>query len=138
MTKACVIRRDAQTITLRVPIKIRKRGHRKQIITPSGGDAFFPSRGTVDGTILKALARAHRWKKLLETGKHASIADLARAEKINESYLCRILRLTLIAPDIVEEIMDGRQSQMLQVGDLLGQWPVDWGEQRERITAQYC
>ncbi len=66
---------------------------------------------------------------MLEDGTHATIDDLARAEKINQSYVCRVLRLTLLAPHIVEAILDGRQWLELQMNKLLKAFPVEWGEQ---------
>ena len=84
--------------------------------------------------MVKAIARAHRWKRLMESGRFASVTELAEAEKINQSYLCRVLRLTLLAPDIVEAILDGRQPAGLQLNALLGQIPTEWTEQR-RILA---
>jgi hypothetical protein len=85
----------------------------------------------VDSTLVKALARAHRWKSLLETGEHASVTELARSEKMNISYLSRILRLTLLAPDIVEAVLDGRQSATLQLESMLKPFPVEWESQRK-------
>ena len=79
---------------------------------------------------MKALARAHRWKRLLESGRYGSLAELAAAEKIDRSYLCRVLRLTLLAPEIVEAILDGRLSPELTMGRLFRPFPVQWEEQR--------
>ena len=60
--------------------------------------------------MVKALARAFRWRKMLDKGVHATLEDLARAKGVGASYVSRVLRLTLLAPDIVEAILDGRQS----------------------------
>jgi hypothetical protein len=86
--------------------------------------------------MVKALARAHRWKRLMESGRFASVTELAEAEKINQSYLCRVLRLTLLAPDIVEAILDGRQPASLQLDALLKPFPTEWMAQRELILDQ--
>ena len=123
---------DCKTIIVRIPMKFRRRGGRKLIIAPDGGDAWMPSKPRRDDTLIKALARAHRWKRMLESGEHNSIADLAEAEKINKSYLSRILRLTLLAPDIVESILDGRQPKGLALADFMEPFPVEWERQRER------
>ncbi|SRR6266568_1434986 len=122
--------RDGRTVTVRVPLAIRKRGGRKLVITPDGRGWSRP-RAMVDSTLVKALARAHRWKSLLETGDHASVTELARSEKINMSYLSRILRLTLLAPDIVEAVLDGRQPATLQLEGMLKPFPVEWEAQRK-------
>ena len=89
-----------------VPFAIRKRGGRKLVLVPGGTDTV-PDRPRVDNAMVKALARAFRWRKLLEAGAYGTIEELAEAEKINPSYVSRILRLTLLAPDIVELVLNG-------------------------------
>ena len=84
------------------------RGGRKLVVSPDGVPVWAESRSRIDDTLVKALARAFRWRKLLETGVHGTVDEIARAEGINPSYVGRILRLTLLAPDIVEAILDGR------------------------------
>ena len=93
-------------VRVRVPFAIRKRGGRKLVLVPGGTDAG-PDRPRVDNAMIKALARAFRWRKLLETGVYGTIEELAAAEKINSSYVSRVLRLTLLAPEIVEAILEG-------------------------------
>jgi hypothetical protein len=116
------------TITVRVPFSVRQCGGRKVVVAPEGA-GWAPPRAQVDSTLVKALARAFRWRQMLEDGRYASIAELARAEKINESYVCRVLRLTLLAPDIVEAILDGRRPDMM-LPSLMGPLPADWAQQR--------
>ena len=82
---------------------------------------------------MKALARAHRWNRLLESGRYGSATELAAAEKINPSYVSRVLRLTLLAPDIVEAIVDGMQADGIEAGLLLQPFSVDWDEQRRAL-----
>src|SRR5262245_874810 len=108
MTHRATLVKDGRTLTVRMPFALRKHAGRKLVVAPEGATWAAP-RPRVDNTMVKALARAHRWKRLLEDGNAASITELASAEKINESYLCRVLRLNLLAPDIVEAILDGRQ-----------------------------
>ena len=112
-----------ETITVHVPFRLVKRGGRKEIVLPEGAQL----RRTADDTLVKALARAFRWKRLLETGAFATIGDLADHEKIASSYLTRILRLTLLAPDIVEGIVEGRGG--LGLAQLLEPFPVEWSGQ---------
>src|SRR5215207_5979239 len=100
---------DGSVLTVRVPLAFRRRGGRKLVVVPGGAPAWAPPRARIDSTLVKALARAHRWKRMLESGEYASVAELASAERINPSYLCRVLRLTLLAPDLVEAILDGTQ-----------------------------
>ena len=122
------------TFTVRVPLKLRRHGGRKLVIVPEGEGIPERPRPSPDDTLLKAFARAHRWKRMLESGQVRSLNELAEAEKINPSYLTRIYRLTLLAPDIVEAILDGRQPRTLQLADLMDDLPVEWGRQRERFT----
>lgn len=124
-----------QTVTVTVPFAIRKRGGRKLVITPDGAPWGAP-RARIDSTLVKAIARAHRWKRMLEGGEFASAAELAAAEKINQSYVCRFLRLTLLAPDIVEQILDGRQPHTLQVESLLKPFPAEWDRQHRELQCQ--
>jgi hypothetical protein len=123
--------RDAGALTVTVPMTFKKRGGRKLVIAPNGADAWALPRARIDNTMVKALARAHRWKMQLDSGRFQTVQDLAEAEKINPSYIARVLRLTLLAPDIVEAILDGRQPAGLQLDDLLAPIPVEWDRQRE-------
>jgi len=122
------------TFTVRIPMQIRKRGGRKLILAPDGGGPIWAApKPRVDNTIIKAVARAFRWRKLIETGVHASIEEVAAAEKINASYVGRVLRLTLLAPEIIEAIMEGRQPAGMTMAGLLTGFPVVWAEQRTTL-----
>jgi hypothetical protein len=113
-------RDDGRTITIHVPIGIRRRGGRKLVFAPDSTNATTtPICRRVDNAMIKAIARAFRWRKMLEDGTHATIAEIAAAEKINESYVGRVLRLTLLAPDIVERILDGRQPAEMTLAMLM-------------------
>jgi len=85
----------------------------------------------MDNTLVKALGRAFRWKRLLESGEFATIAELAESEGIAPSYMTRVLRLTLLAPDIVEAILDGKQGSEVTLARVLEAFPVEWSEQRD-------
>ncbi len=118
------------SVTVRVPITIRKRGGRKLVVSPDGAvGALPPPRARIDSTLIKALARAHRWKRMLDDGRYGSVSELAAAEKLDRGYLGRILMLTLLAPNIVEAIMDGLQPVELGVHVLREGFPVEWGAQ---------
>ncbi|ANK79896.1 MAG: hypothetical protein TEF_03115 [Rhizobiales bacterium NRL2] len=123
-----------ETLSVRVPFRIRKHGGRKLMVSPDGASA--PARPRIDSTLVKALARAHRWKRLLEQGDYGNLTELARAEKINLSYVGRVLRLTLLAPDIVEGILDGRQPPTWQLELLLKPFSADWSEQRRALASE--
>ena len=88
------------------------------------------SPARADPAMVKALARAFRWKRLLDDGRYASISEIATAEKIDRGYVGSILRLTLLAPDIVEAILDGRQPDGLGLPALLEPFPIEWDQQR--------
>ncbi len=107
---------DGHTLTVVIPLAVKQRGGRKTIITP--GVLEVESRHDI--TLIKAVARAFRWQRMLETGRFATITELAAAEKINASYVSRILRLTLLPPDAVEAILDGRQPDVMTLPGLLG------------------
>jgi hypothetical protein len=126
---------EATSITVRVPLAIRRRGGRKLVVTPDGSvPGVAPARTWADPALVKALARAHRWKRLLEEGRSASLSELATAEKIDRSYLGKMLRLTLLAPDIVEAIMDGQQPRELALPSLMEPMPSEWHRQRVEIA----
>lgn len=122
---------EDQTITVEIPFLIRRRGGRKQVITPDGEPAFAPPRARIDSAMVKALARAFRWRKLLETGAYGTIDEIAKAEKINPSYVSRVLRMTLLAPEFVEAIVDGRQGAELTLEKVMEPVSVCWGDQRQ-------
>ena len=126
MTRATPI---PETVTLHVPFRVVKRGGRKEMQLPDGA---APPRRT-DNTLVKALARAFRWKRMLESGEFATIAELAEREGIAPSYMTRVLRLTLLAPDIVEAILDGKQGPEVTLARVLGPFPVKWSEQAEQF-----
>lgn len=122
---------DGCTITVFVPMRWRRRGGRKVIMAPPGCDDWAPPP-KIDGALVRALARAHRWRRLLEEGRFGTLAELADAERLNRSYVSRILRLSLLAPDIVEQILDGRRAP--QLAQLMRPFPVEWERQRERFV----
>ena len=98
-------------------------------MTPEGVAAPTrkPSR---DETLVKALVRAHCWRRQIESGQAKSITVLAEQEGATDAYVCRLLPLTCLAPDIVEAILDGRQPKELRLAELLGNGPLEWEEQR--------
>ena len=114
-----------ETVTLHVPFRVVKRGGRKEMQMPEG--SAHPRRA--DSALVKALARAFRWKRMLESGEFVTIAELAEREGIAPSYMTRVLRLTLLAPDIVEAILDGKQVREVTLARVLGPFPVEWAAQ---------
>lgn len=122
MTRAAPI---PDTVTIHVPFHIAKRGGRKSIVLPEGVEQARKP----DNTLVKALARAFRWKRMLDSCEFATIADLAEREGIAPSYMTRVLRLTLLAPDIVEAILDGKQAPLVTLVRVMEPFPVEWNDQ---------
>ncbi|MEO7380694.1 MAG: hypothetical protein ABIV25_03015 [Paracoccaceae bacterium] len=119
---------SAETVTLHVPMALRKHGRRRTIVLPEGAPA---QRLQIDNTMIKTLARAFRWRRILEVGTFATIAELAAAEKIDPSYLSRVLRLNNLAPDIVEAIVEGRPIGGATLAMFLDAIPAEWERQRQ-------
>ena len=93
-----------------------------------------PEKSRPDETLIRVLTRAHRWKRLLVERTYRSAAEIAEAKRIGRSFVNRLLRLTLLAPDIVEAILDGRQPKAMQLEYLTRAIPGEWEEQREIIN----
>jgi hypothetical protein len=126
MSRASV-RTAPGTVTVKVPLAFQRRGGRKVVIAPDGDTTLPVPRVRTDSTLVKALARAHRWKRLLETGQYASVADLAKAERINKSYLCRVLWLNPVGtPTEPHETISSGMEQSSQSrwseSELRGRW----------------
>ena len=115
---------------MRVPFGYWERGGPKVVVTPDG--APWAPRPRVDNALVKALARAFRWKRMLDEGACATIEELASRERVNRGYMSRVLRLTLLAPDNVEAILSGRQPKGMQLEDLLEGFPLERERQRRR------
>jgi hypothetical protein len=130
-----VISQDGRTARLSIAVSFLQRGGRKQILSPAGAAPWSPAP-RMDSALVKAVVRAHRWRQMIESGKYASSAEMAKAEKVNDSYLSRILRLTLLAPDIIEAILTGRQPSTLQLGELLKPLPAAWELQHSALFGQ--
>ena len=124
-------------LVVSIPVSFLQRGGRKQIVVPTGTADWQPRANRCENSLVNAVARAHLGRRLIESGKYSSAAELSRAEGINESYLCRVLRLTLLAPDIVERILQGHQPTDLSTARLTNEFelPLGWAEQRELLGA---
>jgi hypothetical protein len=125
---------DDNIIVVTIPMQWKRRGGRKLIIAPDGGDAWASVKQRPDERLIRALARAHRWKRLIEDGTYRSSAEIADAEKVTRSFVNRLLRLTLLAPDIQEAIIDGRQPKGMQLAELTDAIPSEWEEQKALLA----
>ena len=121
-------------VTVRVPLTIRRRPGRKTLVSLGFGADGGRIATKADPALVKALARAFRYQKLLDEGRYASISETATAEKIERGYLGTLLRLTLLAPDIVESILDGTASHRIELCILFDPIPDVWAYQRERLA----
>tara|TARA_R100001369_G_scaffold35999_1_gene61344 strand:+ start:149 stop:544 length:396 start_codon:yes stop_codon:yes gene_type:complete len=115
-----------ETVTVHIPFRLVKRGGRKEMQMPEGAS----STRKMDNTLIKALARAFRWKRMLESGEFTTTKELAVHEKIGHSYLTRVLRMTLLAPDIAEAILSKTPPPSVTLAALMEPYPMNWDEQR--------
>jgi len=120
-----------EVISIEIPMTFKKRGGRKVIVLPDGSHGHPSPAATIDNAMVKAIARAFRWQRMLENGTYTCLDDIARSEKISASFVSRYHRLVLLAPDIVEAILDGKQPAQLTMKDLLVPFPVEWARQRD-------
>ncbi|TDH60826.1 hypothetical protein E2C06_20235 [Dankookia rubra] len=125
---------EATSITVRVPLKIRRQSGRKTVVTPVQRDDAATVPTLSNPALVKALARAFRYQRLLDEGRYASISEMATAERIERGYLGTLLRLTLLAPDIVEVILNRQQPDNATLPRLLAPFPIDWSAQPSALA----
>jgi hypothetical protein len=107
---------------------------RKLIVAPDGSAIpAAPPRFNVDNVLVKALARGYRWRKLLDNGTYSTIKEIAAKERVDVSYIAEVLRLTLLAPDLVQIILDGRQPPGWQLRRFRKRFPLEWQAQRHAL-----
>ena len=133
MMSSVETRLDGTTLVVRIPMRFQRRGGRKRIVAPDGSELAPSSEPRPDGTLVKALARAWRWQRMLDEGVYATVSEIGDAENISKSYVSRILRLALLAPDLVEEILEGGTDQGLMLEQLERPMPANWEEQRRLL-----
>lgn len=130
------LKQSEQGVRVHVPMTFRKRSGRREIIVPDGLDSTQDSAPDYHEALVIAISRAHRWKKMLDEGRYSSVAELAQAVKINRHYLARLLRLTLLAPDIIEAILDGREPDGMSLEKLRKPMSLVWREQAKMIQLE--
>jgi hypothetical protein len=133
MMQSAETRLDGNTLVVRIPMRFQRRGGRKRIVAPDGSHIAPSSKPQLDGTLNKALARAWRWQRMLDEGVYGTVSEIADAENISKSYVSRILRLALLAPDIVDEFLAGGAEQFLMLEQLERPLPASWEEQRHLL-----
>jgi hypothetical protein len=135
MTGHVETRLDGDTLVVRIPMRFLRRGGRKRIVTPDGSEIAPATKPQPDGALVRALARAWRWQRMLDEGAYASVSEIGDAENISKSYVSRILRLALLAPDIVASILARQTDQALMLEQLERPLPASWAEQRRVLRA---
>lgn len=128
-------RLDGSTLVVRIPMRFQRRGGRKRIVAPDGSEIAPTSKPQPDGTLVKALARAWRWQRMLNEGVFTTVREIGEAEGIDKGYVSRILRLALLAPDIVEANLAGRMDQSLMLKRMERTLPASWEEQRRALSS---
>ena len=123
--------------TTHIPMTFRPRGGKTVIVMPDGSRGVVRREATIDNTMIKVIARGFRWQQMLYDGTYTSIEDLAAAEKINPSYVSRILRLAYLSPTVVQAILEGSHPAWLTMKDLLEPFPMDWKQQEKKLLAQF-
>jgi hypothetical protein len=122
---------DNGNLKIHIPMLIRRMRGRKMVIAPQALDGEIPGAAVpVQAAVIQALARAFSWAEILETGQVKSISELARNLAVDSSYVTRVLKLTTLAPDIVEAIINGEEPDGLSLARLIKSFPVEWSEQR--------
>ena len=121
---------SGDVISIEIPMTFKKRGGRRIIVLPDGSHGHPSPAATIDNAMVKAIARAFRWQKLLENGTYSCLDEIAKAERIGASFVSRIIRMSLLAPDIVDAILAGRQPAYLTLTQLMAPFPIDWEGQR--------
>ena len=131
MTEKPTLVADGDNILIRIPMRFKKRGGRKEIIAPEGLGGALPDAGPAQQPIVTALARARRWQEMLDNGEVESLTALADKMDVDRAYVSRVLQLMLLAPDIIEAILAGREPSGLSLAKLTQTLPALWHEQRE-------
>ena len=116
-------------LTTKIPMTFRRRAGKAVIVLPNGERAVERREALIDNAMVKLIARGHRWHRQLFDGTHASIADIAKSENINPSFVSRVLRLAYLSPTLVEAILDGKYPAHLTMKDLMGPFPMEWERQ---------
>jgi len=135
MIQRAETRLDGNTLVVRIPMRFQWRGGRKRIVAPDGSEIVPASKPQPDGALVKALARSWRWQRMLDEGVYGSVIEISDAEGISKSYVSRILQLALLAPDVVERVLEGSSGIDLRLEPLRASIPLAWDEQRKQIAA---
>ena len=125
---------EGEQLVVSVPLTMKRRGGRKEIITSGGQIPESRLQSRANASLALTIARAHRWRGLLEQGRYRSLRALAQELGVDNSYVARLLRLSLLAPDIVEAILDGTEPSGLSLEKLF-RAPMEWERQRQELSS---
>ena len=123
-------------LTTKIPMTFRRRAGKAVIVLPNGERAIERREALIDNAMVKLIARGHRWHRQLFDGTHASIADIAKSENINPSFVSRVLRLAYLSPTLLEAILDGKYPAHLTMKDLMEPFPMEWERQAEHFFTE--
>ncbi len=124
---------DGQTVDILVPMEFKVRSGRKEIIMPEGAATELAAR--TNRPLVLAIARAHRWQRLLDSGEIPGVEAIAAKTGVDRTYIGRLLRLATLAPEIVQAVLAGNEPSGLSLTRLLGDLPMDWAEQRQVLAS---
>ena len=122
------------TLHIRIPMQFSRRSSRKMIVGPDGktiSEMIDAKADNTDYTFISALGKAFSWQRMLDEGKYESPKDLAEKEKVEVTHMYRVMRLTLLAPDIIEAVLNGKQPRTLTLQNVVRGFPISWQEQRK-------
>lgn len=120
-------------ITIEIPVNFKKRGGRKYITAPDGTDIAGYRKPKYQTNMIKAVARGHILADTLDKEPDLTIKELAKREMLDHGYVAKAVRMTQLAPDIIEAILNGRQPQAMTLSELMRPFPNCWNEQREHF-----
>ena len=126
---------EAGSVVVSVPIRVARRRGRREVIAPGDRTASTGAQTRTNASLALTLARAHRWRELLEEGRYCSVRELALELGVDSSYVARLLRLTLLAPDIIEAVLAGTEPDGLSL-EKLYRAPSEWECQRRTLGAR--
>jgi hypothetical protein len=112
-----------------IPMRFRRHGGKTVVIHPDGNRIVEHSMARTDQTLIKVIARAFRWERLLRDGTYATLDEIAKAENISPSYVSRVIRITLLAPEIINAVLEARHPPTFTMREVLNPFPLHWDEQ---------
>lgn len=123
------VRRDGDQIIVTIPVKFFRRNGRQMVKSQAGGDGSRETRTGINTELATAIAKAYRWQDQLESGEYATLEDLATANGVDRTYIGRLLKLTSLSPDLVDEILEGNEPSGVSLRQLRKGIPTIWNEQ---------